>query len=166
MTSRRLAAAALALGLGVIAGAAPAHAGDARQGSAGTRLTFIGSDAKLGINDNGTPGSSAGDVRTLSLTLSTKRGAVVGSVDVVQTLTDEARVDRAVKVVVISLPKGIITAQGLTTFADFSNAASRPNDRIEQLAIVGGTGAYRGASGILDIVVLPGFTSRWIVDLD
>ena len=62
--------------------------------------------------------------------------------------------------------KGVIGAQGLTRLADFSDPTSRPNDRIEQLAIVGGTGAYRGASGILDIVVLPGFRSRWIVDLD
>jgi hypothetical protein len=54
-------------------------------------------------------------------------------------------------VVVITLAKGAIMAQGLTTFDDFISPTSRPNDRIEQLAIVGGTGKYRGASGIVDI---------------
>jgi uncharacterized protein with FMN-binding domain len=129
-------------------------------------LTFIGSNAKIGINDNGEPGSSAGDIRTLALTLSTTAGTAVGTVDVVQTLTDHSTVDRAVKVMVISLPKGIITAQGLTTFTDFTNPAGRPNDRTEQLAVVGGTGPYRGAAGIVDIVVLPEFKSRWIISLD
>jgi hypothetical protein len=72
----------------------------------------------------------------------------------------------ALCVMVISLPKGIITAQGLTTFTDFTNPAGRPNDRTERLAVVGGTGPYRGAAGIVDIVVLPEFKSRWIISLD
>ena len=57
-------------------------------------------------------------------------------------------------------------AQGLTTFDDFINPASRPNDRVEQLAIVGGAGKYRGASGIVGIEVLPNFRSRWIISID
>jgi hypothetical protein len=131
-----------------------------------SRLAYFGTDARLGFNDNGAAGSSAGDVRTLALTLRTASGSAVGTIDVVQTLTDEGAVDRAIKVLVITLPKGTISAQGLTAFDDFINPASRPNDRVEQLAIVGGTGKYRGASGIVDIEVLPNFRSRWIISID
>ena len=144
----------------------PAHAAPGSQGSSAQRLVLIGKDAKLGINDNGAPGSSAGDVRTLALTMTTASGTVVGTVDVVQTLTDEGAVDRAVKTLVISLPKGTISGMGLTTFNDFISPTSRPNDRIEQIAIVGGTGKYRGASGVIDIEILPNFNSRWRISLD
>lgn len=64
-----------------------------------------------------------------------------------------AYVDRAVKVLVI-------------TFDDFINPASRPNDRVEQLAIVGSTGRHPGACGIVDIELLPNFRSRWIISTD
>ncbi len=146
--------------------AAPAHAVAGGHGSSAQRLVFIGKDAKLGINDNGAPGSSAGDVRTLALTMTTASGTVVGTVDVVQTLTDEGAVDRAVKTLVITLPKGTISGMGLTTFNDFISPTSRPNDRVEQIAIVGGTGKYRGASGVIDIEILPNFNSRWRISLD
>ena len=39
-------------------------------------------------------------------------------------------------------------------------------DLIEQLAIAGGTGAYRGASGQIDVTVLPNFASQWTISLD
>lgn len=70
-----------------------------------TRMAYFGTDARLGFNDNGAAGSSAGDVRTLTLTLRTASGSAVGAVDVVQTLMDEAAVDRAIKILVIALPK-------------------------------------------------------------
>lgn len=144
----------------------PVHAAAGGQGSAAQRLVYIGKDAKLGINDNGVPGSSAGDVRTLALTLTTPAGTAAGTVDIVQTLTDESDVDRAVKVVVVSLPKGTISGMGTTSFTDFTSPTSRPNDRVERIAIVGGTGKYRGASGIIDIELLPNFNSRWRISLD
>lgn len=147
------------------AAATPAYAAGGSKGSSAQRLVLIGTNAKLGINDNGVPGSSAGDVRTLALTMTTASGTAVGTVDVVQTLTDEGAVDRAVKTVVISLPKGTISAMGITTFTDFTNPASRPNDRIERIAVVGGTGKYRGASGVIDIEILPNFGSRWRISL-
>jgi hypothetical protein len=165
MTPRSIAAVFTTLAI-LLLPATPALAAGASSGSKATRLVYVGSDARVGLNDNGTPGASAGDVRTLALTLKTPRGAIVGTVDVVQTLTDEGAVDRAVKVLVITLPKGTIAAQGLTTFTNFTDQTARPNDKIEQIAIVGGTGKYRGASGMIDIEVLPGFTSRWIISLD
>jgi len=146
--------------------ASPAHAADGSKSGSVQRLVLIGKNAKLGFNDNGAPGSSAGDVRTLALTMTTASGTVVGTADVVQTLTDDGAVDRAVKTLVISLPKGTISGMGLTAFDDFISPTSRPNDRIEQIAIVGGTGKYRGASGSIDIEILPNFNSRWRISLD
>lgn len=70
------------------------------------------------------------------------------------------------KSVVISLPKGMIAVMGVVEFVNITDPASRPNDASEHLAVVGGTGAYRGASGEVDIAVLPGFTSRWTITLD
>jgi hypothetical protein len=129
-------------------------------------LVFLGSDAQLGLVDNAAPGASLGDVRTLGLTMRTRDGRRVGTADVVQTLTDEGDVDRAIKVVVLTLAKGTISAIGMTTFPDFLDPAARPDDETEHIAIVGGTGRFRGAEGYLDIVVRPGFRSTWIVHLD
>jgi len=165
MTHRVIVAALASLALLVVLPVTPVLAAGSLA-TKPTRLAYFGTDARLGFNDHGVAGSSAGDVRTMALTLRTATGSAVGAVDIVQTLTGEAAVDRAVKVLVITLPKGAIMAQGLTTFDDFINPASRPNDPIEQLAIVGGTGKYRGASGIVDVEVLPNFRSRWIISID
>lgn len=132
-----------------------------------TTITVVGHDAIVGINDNNQPGPTPGDVRTLSLTLADKRGVEVGRAEIVQTLTrQQGDVGTAVKIAVLNLPRGTITAMGTTDFVNFTDKASRPNDATEQIAVVGGTGAYRGASGQIDITVLPGFTSRWVITLE
>jgi hypothetical protein len=129
-------------------------------------LTLIGSGAVLGIFDTGEKGPTPGDVRTLSLTMSNTKSVPVGQAEVVQTLTrQQGTVGIAVKNVVIRLPKGTISLLGAVEFADFTNPESRPNDATESLAIVGGTGAYIGATGQADIAVLPGFTSRWTLTI-
>jgi hypothetical protein len=66
---------------------------------------------------------------------------------------------------VLNLPKGSISILGTTQFTDITDPTGRPNDSTEQLAIVGGTGAYQGAYGQADIHVLPDFTSRWALRL-
>lgn len=130
-------------------------------------ITLIASDAILGVNDNNLPGPTPGDIRTLSLTLSNKKGVALGRAEIVQTLTrQQGEIGTAVKSVVLNLPKGTITAMGTTDFVNFTDKASRPNDETEHIAVVGGTGAYRGASGHIDVIVLPGFTSRWIIAID
>jgi len=130
-------------------------------------LTLIGSNAVLGITDTGATGPTPGDTRTLSLTMSTPKGAAVGRAEIVQILTrQQGDVGTAVKTVVISLPKGSISVMGVVEFINFTDPTSRPNDATEHLAVVGGTGAYRGAGGEVDIAVLPGFASRWTITLD
>lgn len=130
-------------------------------------ITLSASGATLGIDDLNAPGSSPGDVRTLSLALTNAKGQPAGRVEIVQTLTHlEGNVGTAVKVVVLNLPRGTITGLGTTEFIDFTSPQSRPNDETEHIAVTGGTGAYRGASGQIDVQVLPNFTSRWIVSLD
>ena len=124
------------LAAGVIV--APAQAAE----SSGRVITLIGSNATLGINDNGIPGPTPGDVRTLSLSLTNTKGQPAGRAEVVQTLTyHSANVGTAIKVVVLSLPRGTISAIGKTEFTDFTDPQGRPNDRTESIAIVGGTGA-------------------------
>jgi hypothetical protein len=132
-----------------------------------TTITVIGSDAVIGINDNNLPGPTPGDIRTLSLALSDKKGVALGRAEIVQTLTrQQGDIGTAVKIVVLNLPKGTITAMGTTDFVNFTDKVSRPNDAKEHIAVVGGTGAYRGASGQIDITLLPSFASRWVVTLE
>lgn len=131
-----------------------------------TVITLFGSDAILGINDNNTTGPSPGDIRTLSLAMSNRKGKALGRADIVQTLTRQTDdLGTAVKVVAIQLPKGTITAMGTVSFVDFTDPNGRPNDETEELAVVGGTGSYVGASGSIDIRVLPNFRSQWVIAL-
>lgn len=130
-------------------------------------ITLTGSNATLGIADLNAKGPTPGDIRTLSLDLTNGKGQPAGRVDVVQTLTrQDGTLGTALKHVVLSLPRGTITGFGQTQFTDITDPKSRPNDLTEQIAVTGGTGAFRGAKGTIDIVVLPDFTSRWIISLD
>ena len=130
-------------------------------------ITLIGSGATLGIADLNAPGPTPGDLRTLSLSLANTKGQPTGRAEIVQTLTrQDGATGTAVKVVVLNLPRGVITATGITEFTDITDRQARPNDRTERIAITGGTGAYRGASGHIDITVLPDFASRWVISLD
>ena len=127
-------------------------------------LTLIGSEAVIGINDNGQPGATPGDIRTLTLKLSTPAGFERGRAEVVQTLTQEiGEVGTAVKVGAIRLAEGTIEFQGTVRFLNFTDPSARPLDGTEELAITGGTGTYRGAAGEINIDVLPAFQSRWIL---
>lgn len=145
---------------------APAHA--ANGATPGNRvITLTGSDATLGIADLNAPGPTPGDVRTLSLRLTNAKGQPAGRVEIVQTLTHQgAGSGTAVKTVVLNLPRGIITATGLTEFSDLTDRQARPKDETEHIAITGGTGPYRGATGEIDITVLPDFASRWTISLN
>jgi hypothetical protein len=129
-------------------------------------LTLIGSNAILGVNDNGQPGPTPGDIRTLSLTMSDTQGNQVGNAEIVQTLTrQQGEIGTAVKVTVIELPKGTLTVIGNADFVNFTSPTARPTDTNEELAVVGGTGIYRGVGGQVDIQVLPDFKSRWVIRL-
>lgn len=127
-----------------------------------TVITGYASNAVLGIDDLNAPGASPGDIRTLSLDLAAEDGSGLGEVHVVQTLTrQQGAGGTAVKQIAIKLTEGEIVAFGTTVFEDFTSPTSRPDDTEEQLAVVGGTGAYLGASGFVDITVLPEFRSKW-----
>jgi len=130
-------------------------------------ITLTGSNAKLGISDLNAPGPTPGDIRTLSLALTNNRNQPAGRAEIVQTLTRQGASDgTAVKVVVLTLPRGIITGIGQSDFTNFTDPQGRPKDLIEQLAITGGTGAYRGVSGQVDVTVLPNLDSQWTISLD
>lgn len=156
---------ALAVPLALSGPLTPAWAADSKPKP--STLTLIGSDAVVGISDLGAKGPTPGDTRTLSLALSSTKGAPMGRASIVQVLVlQSGAVGTAMKTVVLSLPRGSISVVGTTEFTDITDPASRPNEATEQLAVVGGTGAYRGASGQVDIAVLPEFKSRWTISLD
>jgi|GEM_PF-1729890 len=154
--------AALALIGSVITGA-PAQASNRPE----QVITLTGGNATLGISDLGGPGPTPGDVRTLSLALTNAKNQPAGRAEIVQTLTHQGSTSgTAVKVVVLTLPRGIITGIGQTEFTDITDPQARPKNLKERLAITGGTGAYRAASGQIDVEMLPNFTSRWTISLD
>lgn len=39
----------------------------------------------------------------------------------------------------------------------------RPKDGTDYVAVVGGTGKYRGISGEADVTIQSGFKSRWVI---
>lgn len=129
-------------------------------------LRLTGSQAVVGIADTGEKGPTPGDIRTLSLGLVDAGGRPMGRVEVTQILTLQTPTGgTAIKSFVMTLPKGTITGTGTAGFTDITDPASRPNDATERLVVTGGSGRYLGASGTVDITVLPGFTSRWVVRL-
>ena len=164
--ARTATAAALTLCLIAIAIAitvAPAHATDRPE----KVITLTGSNATLGISDLNAQGPTPGDIRTLSLALTNAKNQPAGRAEIVQTLTRQGTSSgTAVKVVVLNLPRGLITSVGQTEFTDITDPKARPGELKERLAITGGTGAYRGASGEIRVDVLPNFASRWKIFLD
>ena len=150
-----------AIAAALLVGSTPAEAAD----QSPQVMTVVARDAILGINDNGAPGPTPGDIRTLSLTLF-RKGKSVGHADIVQTLTRQnGDVGTAVKVIVLKLPRGTITAIGQTKFTNLVDPNARPINLLEDIAVVGGTGAFLGASGQVRITVLPKFASRWVISL-
>lgn len=142
--------------------ALPAHAAS----KAPHIITLIGSNATLGIADLNAKGPTPGDIRTLSLDLTNAKGQPAGRTEVVQTLTrQDGDVGTAMKLVDITLPRGTITGLGVAQFSDITDPKARPNDRTETIAITGGTGAFFGAQGQIEITVLPDFVSRWKITL-
>jgi hypothetical protein len=149
--------------IGSIVASPPAHAST----KADQVIILTGSNATLGIGDLNAPGPTPGDIRTLSLALTNAKNQPAGRAEIVQTLTRQSASDgTAVKVVVLTLPRGIITGIGQSDFTNFTDPQGRPKDLFERLAITGGTGAYRGASGQIDVTVLPNFASKWTISLD
>ena len=128
------------------------------------RITLFASNPILGLNDSNEPGSSEGDIRTLSLTLSNVNGKKVGTANIVQTLV-RAQVGNnvAVKSWVLDLRGGTISGQGITKFTDMMDPLDRPIEGTDYVAVVGGTGKYRGITGEADVIIRPGFKSKWII---
>ena len=157
------AAAAAAATIAIATTIAPAHATDRPE----KVITLTGGNATLGISDLNAQGPTPGDIRTLSLALTNAKNQPAGRAEIVQTLTRQGiSSGTAVKVVVLNLPRGLITSVGQTEFTDITDPKARPGELKERLAITGGTGAYRGASGEIRVDVLPNFASRWKIFLD
>mgnify|MGYP006279212217 CR=1 FL=1 len=145
--------------------ASPAFAREPAQTMA--TMVLIGSDAQVGIVDNSPAGASPGDVRTLSVKLAKTNGTDMGEAQVVETLTRHVgTLGTAVKLVVLDLPQGTITATGHADYDNFTSFDSGPNEPNERLTIIGGSGPYRGATGQVDVKSLPDLKSRWTIVLN
>jgi hypothetical protein len=110
--------------------------------------------------DLGDPNLSLGDQIVFSDTL-TRRGREVGEDGGTCTVTDITGYDgfMANCVVTLALRRGQITIQGLIAFEEETIPDAT-------LAVTGGTGAYRGASGELDYHQVSDTVSRYTLHLD
>ena len=146
-------AAIVAVGILVI-GAAPAAAGGKHGKGKGETLRVVATDYSRQLIDVGAPGSSIGDYFVFFETLSV-RGREVG-IGAGQCVTVEGvppyTTFTAQCVATLDLARGQITLQGLVEFQGEGEMSPFT------VAITGGTGAYRGASGEARVIprVIPG----------
>jgi hypothetical protein len=129
--------------LGVLAfGSAVAAAG----GKGQRTLRLTATENQFAFLDLGDTGTSVGDQFVFSEVLS-RRGQDVGDSGATCTITELASYDTVTSncVGTLRLRGGQITVQGLVTFQGEDDP-----DRFT-IAITGGTGAYRGASGEMDV---------------
>jgi hypothetical protein len=124
--------------LGVMAfGAAAASAGDGKR-----TLRLTATENQFAFLDLGDAGNSVGDEFVFSETLA-RHGVDVGESGIACTLTEIASYDMITAncIGTLRLPRGQITIQGLVSF----QGEGQPDPF--SVAITGGTGAYRRASG-------------------
>jgi hypothetical protein len=157
-TKLRLCTATLAiLAVGLMgSGTAAASAGGKQQRTLRLTATQIASE----FLDVGTTGLSLGDQVVFSDAL-TRRGRDVGEDGGTCTITNVTGYDTANAncVVTLALRRGQITVQGLIAFEEESIPDAT-------LAITGGTGAYRGASGELDFHQVSETVSTYTLHFD
>jgi hypothetical protein len=136
----------------------PAAASAAGKHHRALRLT--GTQIDSTFLDLGDSDLSLGDELVFSETL-TRRGRDVGEDGGTCTVTDITGYDSFMAncVVTFALRRGQITAQGLIAFEEETIPDAT-------LAITGGTGAYRGASGEVDYHQVSGAVSKYTLHLD
>jgi hypothetical protein len=123
-------------------------------------LRLTATQIDVAFLDLGDPNLSLGDTIVFSDTL-TRRGRDVGEDGGTCTVTDITGYSgfMANCVVTLALRRGQITVQGLIAFEEETIPDAT-------LAITGGTGAYRGASGELDFHQVSETVSRYTLHLD
>ena len=140
----------LAIGLVMPIGGALAGEG----GACGSfELYSSGEDRRVGFVDQSPEGESVGDQRIGYRTLLDKDGNAFGSMRWVETMLDKGPGDEGPNTALIrhffQLPAGLVvvehTYEAKSTFPNTDKIAATSGE----LAVVGGTGAYRNARGIM-----------------
>lgn len=147
MSRKRVAwrlAASLACGAVIVALGAPANAAPK-----GPR--YCGYSTAVVVNDVAPVGESLGDERVNTYILVNKKGEKIGSAEVLATLVELGLVKRAAGRLTLNIgAKDKIFGVGESLFdKNFLDPAVRPIPVEYTTAIIGGTGAYAGASGTM-----------------
>jgi hypothetical protein len=164
MTSRRTLAAAAALALAaLVAGVSmlAANTGSAHASSART-ITLVThyEQASLRTDDVAPKGQSVGDQIFFSGSL-VRGGKPAGRLEDVD-VTIDARIEGVMRSVTLLLPDGTIVAAGA---GGNKGATGWHPSASDAIAVIGGTGAYRGASGEIVAHDLPNESQRLTVTL-
>jgi|1186.fasta_scaffold765998_2 hypothetical protein len=145
-TSVKFAAALVASGMAAAATAAWGSGEPASADSAPMKLRAVfdaGSSAEIDI---GRKGESAGDYVVGAADLE-RAGKPFGRLEIVDYALDE-RYEGSMKLGTMFLPRGMLALQGGGFNRRVPGARS---PAVEELAVVGGTGAYRSAHGIVEV---------------
>ena len=138
--------AVIAVGV-LVVGAAPAAAGGKHGNGKGDTLRLAAEEESFAAIDVGPPGPSLGDYFVFSETLrkdGREAGTSGGQCTAVEAIPPYTTITSQC-VVTLSLRRGQITLQGLVEFQTEEEMGPAT------LAITGGTGAYRGASGEVSV---------------
>lgn len=102
------------------------------------------------VSDQVPNGESLGDVRVNTYNLVNKRGATVGTAEIIATLVSLAPDQRSAGRLALNLPDGKVFGLGEASFGSgFLDPKSPPVRKDYSTAIVGGTGAYAGIRGTI-----------------
>lgn len=143
----------------VLAGCGVAEAGDLACGA----FTLIGGEKGITVVDNPPAGKSAGDMRAGWRRLADEAGAPAGTVDFVAVLTepDAAGGDVLAGDYYVRLDKGTIASQTVYQLPDAADTSQKARNAV--LIVTGGTGAFAGVTGTIEIVA--GEAPRYVFDL-
>jgi len=147
---------------GLAAAVAAAGAASAAEPGCGA-FTLVGGAKGITVVDNPPAGKSAGDVRAGWRRLAEAGGSVVGTVHFVAVLTepDAEGGDVLAGDYYVRLANGTIASQTLYQLPDAADTSQKARNAV--LVVTGGTGAFAGASGTIEIVA--GEAPRYVFDL-
>jgi hypothetical protein len=153
------AAAAVATLVGAMLAAGPAHAAGPGCGA----FTLVGGEKGVNVVDHPPVGKSPGDVRAGWRRLADESGTAAGSVHYVAVLTEPGAAGGDVLAgdYYVRLGGGTIAAQTLYQLPDSTDTSQKAQNAV--LIVTGGTGAFAGAGGTIEIVA--GEAPRYVFDL-
>ena len=126
-------------------------------------FTLVGGEKGITVVDSPPAGKSAGDMRAGWRRLADEAGTPVGAVHFVAVLTepDAAGGDVLAGDYYVRLENGTIASQTVYQLPDAADTSQRARNAV--LMVTGGTGAFAGATGTIEIEA--GDAPRYVFDL-